>query len=271
MLARRLIGALLLAILVSGLFTFWLSKKFTRPSASNSGRRQYVVTAKTMDAGEALHSANLKLIDWPTSMPLDGAFIKADQVEGRLLLYPLSSGEPILERQLAPAGASVGLATRIPDGMRAISLRSDQVVGVAGFLLPGTHVDVLVTFHTPGSPDPVTSTVLQDAQILATGQKMQPDPDGKPGVSDVVTLLAKPADAERLVLASTQGTIHFILRNGSDRLLSTNKPASLAELGDTTKPKPPVRIAPRLVVTNTRPKQYSVEVLRGDKQTLETF
>ena len=83
--------------------------------------------------------------------------------------------------------------------------------------VPGTHVDVLVTLHLSTQPDPVTSTVLQDAEVLATGQKTEPDPEGKPTTATVVTLLVKPEDAERVVLASTQGTVHFVLRNGVDR------------------------------------------------------
>ena len=97
---------------------------------------------------------------------------------------------------------------KIPDGMRAISLRSDQVVGVAGFLLPGTHVDVLVTFRAPNTGDSITSTVMQDAQVIATGQKMEPDPEGKPTTTDVVTLLVTPGDAQKVVEASSQGTVH---------------------------------------------------------------
>ena len=156
--------------------------------------------------------------------------------------------------------------------MRAISLKTDQVVGVAGFLLPGTHVDVLVTFRTPEQPDPVTSTVLQDAEVITAGQKTQPDPEGKPSTVDVVTLLVKPLDAERVTLASAQGTVHFILRNGSDHEQIEDKPAELTQLGG-VKPKvyqPRARpVAPAAPVHVS--KVYTVQTVAGDKQTTESF
>ena len=123
----------------------------------------------------------------------------------RVLLYPLAKGEPIIDRQLAAVGAGAGLTAQIPSGMRAISVRSDEVVGVAGFLLPGTHVDVLMTYHSNASPDPQTLTVLQDVVVLAAGQQIHPDPNGKPVSVNVVTLLLKPEDAEKLVLATSLG------------------------------------------------------------------
>jgi pilus assembly protein CpaB len=147
------------------------------------------------------------------------------------------------------------------------------VVGVAGFLLPGTRVDVLVTYHTATSQFPVTSTVLQDAQILATGQKMQPDPDGKPTTSDVVTLLVSPADAEKVVLASAQGTVHFVLRNGQDHAQRTDAPAQISELGSFTdlKPEAHVAAARQAPAPAAAPKPYTVQTIAGGKQTVETF
>jgi pilus assembly protein CpaB len=272
MIARRLGIALLLAIFISGGFTFWLSKKFgshTRPQ-----NRQYVTTAQNLEAGDIIRPTSFVLMDWPGTTPLEGAFSKPEEVIGRTLLYPLAKGEPVLERQLY-SGVGAGMSIKIPDGMRAISLKSDQVVGVAGFLLPGTHIDVLVTYHTSTSPDPVTSTVLQDAQILAAGQKMQPDPEGRPVPVDVVTILVTPQDAEKVVLASAQGSVHFVLRNGKDHEHLSEIPVHLAELGGNT-PAPSTRparaayIAPH-VPKATLPVHYAVQVTRGDKQTVETF
>ena len=220
-----------------------------------------------------VQKASLKLVDWPEASPVDGAFTKPDDVAGRMLMYPISAGEPITEHQLAAAGAAAGLSTRIPDGMRAISLRTDQIVGVAGFLLPGTRVDVLVTFHVLPSNTPVTSTVLQDAQVLAAGQKMQPDPDGKVAPADVVTLLVNPMDAERVVLASTQGSVHFVLRNGEDHTLVAGPSAELANLGGPSEPKPTiVRSSIKGPVNNaTAVPPYVVRVVNGNKQTVESF
>jgi pilus assembly protein CpaB len=182
------------------------------------------------------------------------------------------------EKQVSAPGAAVGLSTHIPDGMRAISLRTDQVVGVAGFLLPGTRVDVLVTYHMPPENTPITSTVLQDAQIIAAGQKMQPDPDGKVAPVDVVTLLVNPMDAERVVLASAQGVVHFVLRNGSDHQHVDGSSAEMSELSGTwngpARPNP-VKIATKAPIktsnTPTSPQPYVVQTVSGDKQTMEIF
>jgi len=145
--------------------------------------------ARTWKPVRTIKAENLRLIDWPASMPLQGAFANTQPLVGRIVLYPLAAGEPILERQLSSPGSGNGITVKIPDGMRALALRTDDVVGVAGFMLPGTHADVMVTLHPSNSPDPVTTTVLQDVQVLATGQKTEPDPDGKPVTATVVTIL----------------------------------------------------------------------------------
>ena len=193
MTARRLLAALLIALVASGLFTLWVGKRMRKPAVVAVPQLRYAASLDNLNAGQTLEKAELNLVDWPADKPLKGGFAKPEDLAGRTVLFPLSAGEPILERDLAAAGSGSGLTTRIPPGMRAISLKSDEVVGVAGFLLPGTHVDVLVTYHGTGPQGGVaTTTVLQDTQILAAGQKMQPDPEGKPSSVDVVTLLVSP-------------------------------------------------------------------------------
>ena len=269
--ARRLISALFVALLASGVFTFWLSKKFARPHSAAPAKQQYVAAVANLQAGEVLRPVGLKLVDWPITSPIEGAFLKPEDVAGRVILYPVAAGEPIQERQLAPAGSGTGLTAKIPEGMRAISLRSDQIVGVAGFMLPGTHVDVLVTYRTPGSTDPITSMVLQDVEILAAGQKTQPDPEGKPTTVDVVTLLVNPNDAEKAVLAAAQGSVHFVLRNQRDRERVVDRPAQLSQLGgDVPKVATTTTINHRAVVVAAA-KLYSVETVAGGKQTVDTF
>ena len=272
MTARRLIAALIFALVGAGTFTFWISRNLSTHTAPPPPKQQYVAALHPLDPGEILQKSNLTLVEWPASGKLEGGFQKPDDLVGRTVLYPLSAGEPILERQLANAGAGLGLSSRIPDGMRAISLKTDQVVGVAGFLLPGTHVDVLVTFRTPEQPDPVTSTVLQDAEIIAAGQKTQPDPEGKPTTVDVVTLLVKPNDAERVTLASAQGTVHFVLRNSGDHEQTDARPAELTQLGGVVKSAvSPTKVhkvdAPAAPVKSI----YTVHTVAGDKQTSESF
>jgi pilus assembly protein CpaB len=265
---RSLLPALVVALIVSGLCTYWLGRRFLSPVKASQSLH-YVATTGAMQAGDILHPANLKLIDWPNEQPLTGAFLKPEQVDGRTLLYPLAAGQPVLEQQLSAPGSGPGLSPKIPEGMRAISLKSDQVVGVAGFLLPGTHVDVLVTYHLNSQPDPITATVLQDAQVLTAGQKMQPDPDGKPNTVDVVTILVSPEDAEKVVLASAQGPVHFVLRNGADHSHVESQPTYLAEFGGAPKPHTAVHAEHHTAPPVQR--TYTVQTIRGDKTTVETF
>jgi pilus assembly protein CpaB len=271
MIARRFISALVIALVISGVFTFWLSKKFAKPRAAAAPKQQYVAATANLEAGEILQAKSLKLVDWPSAAPLQGAFAKPQDVVGRTVLYPVAADEPIQERQLSAVGAGVGLTVKIPEGMRAISLRTDEIVGVAGYLLPGTHVDVLVTYKAPGSQDPITSTVLQDVEILTAGQKMQPDPEGKATSVDVVTLLVNPRDAERAVLASAQGTVHFVLRNGTDREQVVDQPIQLSALSGNAAPSSKPTSAPHKLELVAAPKTYSVETIAGGKQTVDTF
>lgn len=263
--------ALVLSLAGSAVFTLWLGKKVSKATPHPAGETYYVAAAQNLQAGDVLTAASLKLVSWPTTVPLDGAFPKPDALNGRIVLYPVAAGEPINERQLAAAGSSAGLAMKIPNGMRAISLRSDQVVGVAGFLLPGTHVDVLVNFRVQNTPDTITLTVLQDAQVIASGQKTEPDPQGKPTTADVVTLLVTPGDAEKAVEASSQGSVHFVLRNGGDHAKVPAMPIQTASLsGELLPPAANLPIAPvahRAEVAAREPvhapKPYVVEMIYG--------
>lgn len=268
---RRLVLALFLALGFSGIFTFWLSRRFAKPVAAAPVRHQYVAAASDLSAGETLHPQSLKLIDWPETTPLQGAFAKPDDVAGRIVMFPLAAGQPILERQLSAPGAASGLTVKIPEGMRAISLKSDDIIGVAGFLLPGTYVDVLVTYHTAATSEPITATILQNVQILAAGQKFQPDPEGKANSVDVVTLLVKPDEAEKVVLASSQGIVHFVLRNGSDKHSEKEAAIQLSQLEGGSVPRPVESAPGRTSRPTPQPSAYVVETVNGGKPSLESF
>jgi pilus assembly protein CpaB len=270
--AKRLLSALIIALLVSGLFTFWLSRRVAKGGRVNVPQKHlFVAASKSLEAGELLKPGSLRLVDWPASTPLTGGFTRIDDVAGRIVLYPLPEGQPILERQLAAAGAGAGLTANIPSGMRAISVRSDEVVGVAGFLLPGTHVDVLMTYHSAIAPDPQTLTVLQDVVVLAAGQQIHPEPDGKPISVNVVTLLLKPEDAEKLVLATSLGGIYFVLRNGVDEGQELSPPVGLSQLAGASALTNQGTIAPTTKPLHPRPKRYEVETILGDKQVVTGF
>ncbi|MEZ2347761.1 Flp pilus assembly protein CpaB [Terriglobus sp. RCC_193] len=274
---RRTVVALTVSLTVSGIFTLWLGHRISQQQSIHSGKLAYVALAKNMDAGEVIRAEDLKVVSWPADTPLQGGYVHSQDVVGKATLYPMQEGEPVQARQLA---STAGLSARIPAGMRAISLKSNEVVGVAGYLLPGTRVDVLVTVRAAASPDPVTSIVLQDAQVLTAGEKMQPDPDGHASRVDVVTLLVAPEDAEKIVLASTQGTVHFVLRNGTDHAVANSEPVHIAALAMqtstvaapiTTEPKPLAQSPPRPVHAKPAKASYSIQVRRGDKDSVETF
>jgi pilus assembly protein CpaB len=260
---RRILVALALALLVSGACTWLVSRRLSAPAVPQSHpNRQYAAPSHPLESGAVLKADDIELAQWAGSDPVGGAFDKAADLVGREVLFPLSKGQPILDRDLSAAGSGTGLAGKIPDGMRAVALRSDEVVGVAGFLVPGSHLDVLVTYRSDRTPEPVTATVVQNATVIAAGQQIEPDPSGKPTAATVVTLLLTPEESERAVLASTQGAIHFILRNGGDASRTHDAPMLLSQLsGDAPAARQAeVRTAP---ATASAPKTHEIETFLG--------
>jgi pilus assembly protein CpaB len=234
-----------------------------------------VAAAKNIDSGEVIKAESVQLVDWPVSVPLQGAFTKPQDIVGRSTIYPVTQGQPVLGSQLAAPGSGIGLTVKIPEGMRAVSVRSDEIVGVAGFLFPGSHVDVLLTLRTDRSPTPVTEIVLQDVEVLTAGQNIEPDPQGKPQTVNVVTLLLSPEDAQKLVLASTQGTIEFVLRNGADRGQIKAMPIQIASLSSFASPVRAAQASPVRVVAQhsaaSKANPYVVETIMGDKHVKAQF
>jgi pilus assembly protein CpaB len=222
-----------------------------------------VSPSRALQAGEVLRTDNTELVAWPATAPIDGAFGRTADVMGREILYPLAKGQPILDGQLSAAGSGTGLASKIPDGLRAVALRSDEVVGVAGFIVPGSHLDVLVTYQAGGTPEPLTDTVLQDVVVLAAGHQLEPDPTGKTSDVAIVTLLLTPEQSKRA--ASTQGAIHFVLRNGGDSSLSGDPPIGLSQLGTRLVPAGPAiaRRADKQAPAILAPKRHEIEMVLG--------
>jgi pilus assembly protein CpaB len=264
---KRILIALTLALFVSLVCTWLVSKKLAAAAAPQKlPDVLYAAPSRALEAGEVLKSGDMELVAWPSSDPVDGAFTQPDAAIGREALFPLAKGEPILNGDLSAAGSGTGLASRIPDGMRAVALRSDQVVGVAGFLVPGSHLDVLVTFHSGSSADSVTALALQNVVVLAAGHQLEPDPSGKTSDATVVTLLLTPEQAKRAVLASNQGVIHFVLRNGADSSLSGDTPMLMSQIsGQTPDARSAIHrlTAPASVAVPATAKRTEIETVLG--------
>ncbi len=267
--SRRLLIALCVALLLSGAVTFVFSRKLMGRNGPPVHFQSYVAAARALQPGEVLKAEDLTTIDWPSSHPLAGAFTKTADLTGRAVIYPVAGSQPVLQEYLAAPGSVIGLTAKIPEGMRATSVKSDEIVGVAGFLFPGSHVDVLVTFRSDRIPTPATQIVLQDVEVLTVGQKLQPDPQGKPETVNVVTLLLTPEDSQKLVLASSQGSIQFVLRNGADHGKVQAVPMQMAQLSGVPPPVTPAAVTPRprLPMKDS----YVVETILGDKRSTRSF
>jgi pilus assembly protein CpaB len=224
---------------VSLVFALVISSIFYRMSALAGGggpktepdMQDVVMAAKPLPVGVTIKPDDIKLAKIPVSAFPKGGFSKAEEVIDRPVISNVLLDEPVLEGRLAARGSGLGLAPIIPVGMRAVSVRVNEVVGVAGFVLPGMHVDVLVTGRPPGDGNlTMTTTVLQDITVLSAGQTVQPDPRGQAINAPVVTLLVSPEHAEVLTLAGNEAKIQLVLRNGSDNGVTATPGRRLHEL-----------------------------------------
>lgn len=272
---RRLGFALVAALIISIVITSVFYIRITRQQSAVRPQTKLVVAAAgALQPGTPLTEDNLTEINWPVNVPLDGLIDNKEDAVGRVLIYAVDAQQPVLKHDLAPSG-SFGLAAKIPDGMRATSVKTNEVMDVAGFIFPGSHVDVLITLRGDTNvASTVTRTVLQNVQVLATGTKMDPDPNGKPENVSVVTLLVTPDQSEKLALAQSQatqnqGTIHFVLRNGGDTATPETAPVDMAELTGVQKAPPPKAHGKKPVAEKVA--EYTVETYVGGKVQVSKF
>ncbi len=242
--------------------------------AAATPTRTVVVASADLQLGTELHADDVKAIDWPASAVPAGAFATPAEIIGRGLIVSVVQNEPILDAKLAPKEAGVGLPPAIPNGMRAVSVRVNEVIGVAGYVLPGTHVDVLATATpTDKQTDVTTKLVLSNVQVLTSGTKLEQAGDkGKPIQVTVVTLLVNPEQAERLTLASTEGKIQLALRNPLDPSAPATpgvRPAVLLASGSVAKPMPKAASKPKAAPAPAPEPTPTVEIIRGDKRAVE--
>lgn len=272
-----MIGALALAI--GFLASISVYKNLQGKGGSSDPSIEVMVAANDLQVGSRVEEHDIRIIRIPVADLPPGAPRKRSDVIGHGVIVPISKGEFILPNRLAPENAGAGLPALIPPGMRAVSVRVNDVASVSGFVTPGTRVDVLVTASGLGSSEPQTSTVLQNVQVLASGHTLERSSTGEAQNSAVVTLLVTPEDAQRLTLATNEGRIQLILRNPidtkQDEVLSANARALFK--GSAPPPAPPkhtaVHRAPPPKATTPEPLPgstgVSVEIYQGDKPKQE--
>src|SRR5215216_5322192 len=231
----RLWIVLLLAV-TSGLLAAMLALRYLRQQASPLASRaaqpgKIALAARNLPVGATILATDVKLIDWPgAAMPL-GYLGSINDAVGRGIITPVAENEPLLAAKTSTKDAGGGLPIIIRDGMRAVSVKVDEVIGVAGFVLPGTRVDVLLTLDkNDNRPQAITKTLLQNVQTLAAGQSVTRDKEGKPQTVTVITLLVSPDNAELLALAAKEGRLQLALRNTLDTLAVSTSAARADKL-----------------------------------------
>lgn len=273
---RTLVVLLVAVAVASGASWFVYRAVINIPVREIEVKSYYVAVAtKPLPVGTMLGPGDVKLVAWPASSPVTGGYSKVEEVLNRGLVAPVVENEPFTGTKVAPIEAGAGLAPTIATGMRAISIKVNEVIGVAGFVVPGTRVDVVVTIGR--QDDSISRVVVSNAQVLTAGTKYDQEQakDGKPVPSTVVTLLVTPPDAERIALASTQGSIMLALRNPLDSATTETKGTRMASLMGAPEPAPVVKVArgvPKAAMPPPPPPPpalYQVETIRAAKRTSE--
>ncbi len=264
-------GALVVAFLASIIVYHRLQQGEAK--ARPSSTVQLVVAANAVQVGQGLTANDLTLVDWPSDKQPPGSFQHKEDCIGRAAIVPLVPSVPILDQQLAKLNEGQGLPVSIPTGMRAVSVGVDDVVAVAGFVTPGTIVDVLATGTVTGESESITRTILEHARVLAVGQQVSTE-NGKPQSAPVVTLLVSPEDGQKLTLAAATGKIHLALRNVVDSA-DVNPPPIYGNTvyAGGVKPAPVASHAVYRPVAKAPPppQPFNVQVIRGDKVENQAF
>jgi pilus assembly protein CpaB len=282
---QRLLSVLTFAFVVSAGASFLLYRLIASRVTANAKQPtvQVILAARNLELGTLIRDSDMKLGDWSGPLPM-GAATKKEDIVGRGVMATIYANEPMLESRLAPKGAGAGLAATIPAGMRAVAVRVNEVVGVAGFVVPGMRVDILISGNPPGSQGgstgTVTKTLLQNIEVLSAGQNFQKDAEGKPVQVQVVNLLVTPEQAEILSLASNETRIQLVLRNPLDTQVAKTTGTAMGNLfGSVKPPEPPAQrrvvarvMTPPAAVEKPKPAApISVEVINGARRVEAKF
>jgi pilus assembly protein CpaB len=276
----RTLIVMTIAVLSAGLASFFVYRAVQRIPVREVevASMHIVVAAQPLAVGTQINENQLRVVAWPARNPVAGAFTDAKKVVDRGVITAIAENEPITESKVAPLEAGAGLPPIIAGGMRAISVRVNDVIGVAGFAVPGTRVDVLVTAKNVDrtGDQPMTRTVVSNVEVLTAGTKydQEKSKDGEPIATQVVTLMVLPEDAERIALASNEGKITLALRNPLDVTPTDTKGVRLAALMRGTGPEPVIDPARNKVVARKPAPTpvvnvYKVEAIRAAKRTSE--
>jgi pilus assembly protein CpaB len=284
---KRFLSVMLFAFAVAGGASLLMYRLVVTRLSSDAkgGQAKILVAARDLELGTMLKDSDLSFADWSGPAP-PHSMQKREDIVGRGVIATTYAGEPVLETRLAPKGAGAGLATLIPKGMRAAAVKVDEVVGLAGFVVPGMRVDVLMSGAPPSEQrsSSESKTILQNIEVLSAGQTFQRDAEGKPVTTQVVNLLVTPEQAETLNVASTGTKIQMVLRNPLDTEQVETQGKVLAQLfgvpaapvkapapaprakAPEPLPPPPPKAAPPVKV-----EVKVVEVVNGTKKTETKF
>ena len=279
----RTIVVITIAVAVAALASFGLYRVIQHMPVREVEVRSLYQVAATHDLamGSRITKDDVKLVAWPASSPVEKGFTTIDAVLNRGLVSAIGTNEPLTESKLAPLEAGAGLPPSITEGMRALSVKVNEVIGVAGFVVPGAHVDVIVTLKRESEKDSMTRVVVSNVQVLTAGTRYDQEKarDGKPIPTSVVTLLVTPPDAEKIALAATEGQIMLTLRNPMDRNpTETTGVRTAALLGQPAAPPVIKNVQGRHVAvqpahvtepTPPAPRVYTVEAFRAAKRSEE--
>jgi pilus assembly protein CpaB len=277
----RVFIVLALAVAAGGTFAYGTYQYMqnvpkSTQNASSIPTSSVIVAASDLQIGAELKQEDLRAVQWPSNAVPAGSFSKPEDLLGRGLIMPVMTNEPFLPSKLASKEAGAGLPPVIPEGQRALSVRVNDVVGVAGYVLPGTRVDVVATMNpTQNQQDMTSKVILTNVQVVAAGTKIEQDDKNKPIQVAVVTLLVNPDEAEKLTLASTEGKIQLALRNPLDKTAPAThgiKPAPLMGGGAPVRRVASASPAPRQQQAAAPPPPApapTVEIIRGDKRAQE--
>ena len=268
-----LVLALTSGVVAALLALRYLRERTTPLMASEPKRANIVLLARSLPVGAVLTERDLKVVSWPGDAVPSGYIRSVKDAVGRGVITPVAENEPLLEGKVSTKDAGGGLSIIIRDGMRAVSVRVDEIIGVAGFVIPGTRVDVMLTLDKgPNRPQAITKTLLQNVQTLAAGQSVTRDKEGKPQTVTVITLLVSPDDAELLALAAKEGRLQLALRNTLDTLTVATSGARADKLSPSAASSTPNRPQRnRSAAPPPRTNPTVVEGYRGGERTLTTF